>query len=502
MKRIIISLILLIIGAVAFQGFQCSSKEITTAKVKMGDKDYDSAIEYVNKELQNNPNSQEAYILLTDIYIAQNKWDKAAESSNKARKIVKDPVLMDQVKRQQNKIWTSCYNKGLNSYNMYISKTEKPYLDSAINLFIAGQVVRPEFEDFYYMTAITYEASGDTNAAIDNYKAYIEAVSEETDLMKDKGLFLNITRNEAISKLGEPTEVIGQKANRETDSIIVDYYKDSDKEFYAFYYSQKREPFELAGLRINPPDNWMPQEQKMFTELKKSPFAALSQIYFNRGDLENSLKYAQLITQLDPADQQVSRFVVELYTKLDKVDVAKEQLDEFIKNDPDNALYYAQYGDIHLNNSEYREAIEKYEKALDIDPNFAFALRNVASAYKNLASQIQDELQAKLDDEELEEIDNEKYFPYLRKSAQYFEKTLDTKEFKNDYLVLGELTNIYSVLENEEKLKATIKKLEAIEFSVPNESKENYYLILLKVYSDMGDEEKMNVIQKKYDRIK
>ncbi len=493
---------MLIAGALLFQSFQCSSKEMTTAKIAYDQQDFAKAKDYINKELQMNPTSSEAYQLLAEINMKLGEWDKAAENSRKAYKHVTDEVRKDNIKRLQNNIWTECYNKGLRFYNLNLSKSDPTLLDSAIAMFDAGAIVRPEFEDFYYMNALTYEMKEDEDKAIEYYNKYIEKVQPEIDFMTSAGVNLNMPRTEALKNFGEPENTAGQPASREKDSIIIDTYKNSGKDIYVFYYSENRGPFTLMGLRADPPDYWLEGEKKLPAELKKSPFAALSQIYFLRENYEKSLEYAEVINTLDPADQQASRFVIELYTKMDKIDVAKEKLEGYIEKDPGNKLFYAQYGDIFLNNQEYEKAIEQYEKALDIDPDFSFALRNVASAYKNAAGLIQNEQQDKLEENPDYEIDTEAYFPLLEKSARYFERSLKTKEFKNDFQVLGELTNIYSVVENEEDLKRVVKQLESIEFSVKKENKEEYYYILLKVYSDMGEEDKMKVIQKKLEKYK
>jgi tetratricopeptide (TPR) repeat protein len=499
-KRIIISLVLLLTGSILFQSFQCSSKEMTTAKIAYDQKDYPKAKEYIKKELQLNPASVEAYQILTEINMQLGEWKEAAENSKKAYKNASDPIVIDNIKRLQNNIWTQCYNKGLRFYNLNLSKSDPTLLDSAIAMFEAGSIVRPEFEDFSYMNALTYEMKEDEENAIKYYKEYISKVQPEVDYLVSNGAFLNMPRTEALKKFGEPDKSTGQPASREKDSIIIDYYEEGGKDNFVFYYSENRAPFNIMGVRVDAPDYWLDSEKRLPADLKKSPFAALAQIYFTKNDYQKALEYAELITQIDPSDQQVSRFVIELYTKMDKIDVAKEKLEGYIKNDPGNKLFYAQYGDIFLNNKEFLKAVEQYEKALEIDPEFSFALRNAATAYKNHAVILQQEQQKKYDEDDTYEIKTDEYFPYLEKSAVYFEKALKTKDFKNDFQVLGELTNIYSVLEDEDDLKRVVKQLESIEFSIKKENKESYYYILLKVYSDMGEEDKMKVIQKKLEK--
>lgn len=84
MKKIALTIMMLIIGAVAFQGFQCASRNMTTAKVAFNNRDFDKAIEFLNMELAQNPNNGEAYVYLTEAYLVKNNLHKAAESAQKS----------------------------------------------------------------------------------------------------------------------------------------------------------------------------------------------------------------------------------------------------------------------------------------------------------------------------------------------------------------------------------------------------------------------------------
>ena len=91
----------------------------------------------------------------------------------------------------------------------------------------------------------------------------------------------------------------------------------------------------------------------------------------------------------------------------------------------------------------------------------------------------------------------ETYLPDLRQSAKYFAIALQSKTFENDMMILSELANIYQVLEEKDNLKKTVRNLEAIEFTIPQDKLEQYYLNMVRIYSEMGDNKKLEEIQKK-----
>jgi tetratricopeptide (TPR) repeat protein len=159
-------------------------------------------------------------------------------------------------------------------------------------------------------------------------------------------------------------------------------------------------------------------------------------------------------------------------------------------------MYRAQYGDILLQLGEYDKAIVQYEQALKVDPNFDFALRNCAAAYKNKVALIQKK--------QIETGKNEpqEYINDLEKSIEYFEKCRKTPRFMNDYEVLGELAQLYFVNNKVDKVKEMAAELEALDPLVKQEDKEKYLYVLLKVYdSYLKNEKKMKEIQEKINSL-
>lgn len=183
------------------------------------------------------------------------------------------------------------------------------------------------------------------------------------------------------------------------------------------------------------------------------------------------------------------------------MDVAIKELEDLIAKNPNNKYYWSQYGDIMMNSGKYDEAIEKYKKALDIDSEFDLVVRNIASAYKNKASVIQKAQADAISKDKTVKADTEKYFPFLRESAKFFEKSRRSSTFRNDFIVLSELANIYTVLQDS-KLQDALTELENLEPSIPQESKERYYLSLLAIYGANKMDAKYDQTQKKIENLK
>jgi tetratricopeptide (TPR) repeat protein len=66
---------LALVAILSFTGFQCSSTEMTSAKLYIQQKNYDKALEVLNKEVTKNPKSDEGYYYMGVVYIEMEKYD-------------------------------------------------------------------------------------------------------------------------------------------------------------------------------------------------------------------------------------------------------------------------------------------------------------------------------------------------------------------------------------------------------------------------------------------
>lgn len=81
------TILLLALFLLIFEGFSCSSSFIVPAKYYIDKKDLPSAEKYINKELNINPNSAEAYYLLGYIKAEQDSLLKMEEYFTKSLQI-------------------------------------------------------------------------------------------------------------------------------------------------------------------------------------------------------------------------------------------------------------------------------------------------------------------------------------------------------------------------------------------------------------------------------
>ncbi|MBK7866052.1 MAG: hypothetical protein IPJ75_03130 [Ignavibacteriales bacterium] len=93
MKQINILLSGLILLGLMFSGYQCSSAELSSAKLYIQQKNWDKAIESLNKEVAKNPKSDEGYYLLglvskekDEIKAMVENFDKSTQISSKFKK--------------------------------------------------------------------------------------------------------------------------------------------------------------------------------------------------------------------------------------------------------------------------------------------------------------------------------------------------------------------------------------------------------------------------------
>lgn len=507
------------------QSFQCASPEITTAKVALKNRDYQKAETFLEKELQNNPSNTEAYLLLAETKIQLGDLPGAARVINLSDPHIKDAVTKVQAEMIKGNIWRICYNTGIDYFNRYFTKKRTSLLDSAILIFQAGLFLRPQINDFYPLIGQAYEVKQDTQNAIKYYELYGEKIQNELQIASEKGLYLKIPRTTTLSKLGKPNYSKGLRFSPQSDSIIIDFFSFNNNDLYLF--SNDREgSFTVFGWKANPPKDWLSEEKEQPTELNSTPFAALAQIFFNRKQYDKAIENVKKILILEPENSDVNAFLVSIYDLQGKRDKASKFIETLVQKDPNNKLYRAQYGDILMQLNEYERAIEQYETALKIDPNYDVALRNCAAAYKNKVAMIIKQQSEMLDSikkqqaqsatakkgakgtpkptaDNSTQIDPAKFMPYVEKSIDYYQQAKNLPRFSNDYMLYEDLAQLYYVLGKLDDVKKITVELEAIESLIKDEDKEQYYYALLKIYDTLlKDDKKIQEIQEKINKLK
>ncbi len=109
---IYLSLMVMMLGIAAFQ---CSSPELTGAKLYINQKQYDKAKEALLKEVEKNPASDEGWFLFGSLYGEEGNFEKMLEAFDKSTSI--SPKFKAEIEEARKYYWATSFNKGVSLFN-------------------------------------------------------------------------------------------------------------------------------------------------------------------------------------------------------------------------------------------------------------------------------------------------------------------------------------------------------------------------------------------------
>ena len=327
-------------------GYQCGSTEITSAKLYIQQKNYDKAVEVLQKEITKNPKSDEGYYLLGYVQGEQGNFEGMVDSYDKSLAISKN--FEKNINDSRKYFWAQAFNRGVSLYQRGVQSKDvdsaKIYYDKSIADFNSALKIEPDSGDTYKNLAFVYLSKGDNEAAVAPLK---ELIAREKSL-------------DGYKFLGEIYYVNGTnlKAQEKSDEAKVEFNKSI-------------EVLE-EGLKIYP-DN-----AEMLVTLSTAYIGA------DRGK-EAIDKYKKLV-EAKPDEENIRYNYGVLLLGADDFEGAETQFKKAIelKPDYDNAIYnlgvtYLKWG-TYLNKKsdeegkvsdeykeKYRLALEPLEKAVQMD---------------------------------------------------------------------------------------------------------------------------------------
>lgn len=102
--------------------------------------------------------------------------------------------------------------------------------------------------------------------------------------------------------------------------------------------------------------------------------AEISDCYFEMGDFANALRYLHIVFDVDSTDAYVMMKIADIYNEMDSVDLAIEWASKGINLAPDQPSWYYRRGWYADKAGRWDEAIEDYNMAITIKPQYAYAL--------------------------------------------------------------------------------------------------------------------------------
>ena len=109
--------------------------------------------------------------------------------------------------------------------------------------------------------------------------------------------------------------------------------------------------------------------------------AEISDCYFEMGDFTNALRYMRIVLEADSTDSYSMMKIADIYNEMDSVDLALEWARKGINLTPDQHSWYYRRGWYADKAGRWDEAIEDYNMAITINPQYAYALLCRAQLY-------------------------------------------------------------------------------------------------------------------------
>jgi tetratricopeptide (TPR) repeat protein len=347
----------LFIIAMTFLGFQCSSTELTSAKLYIQQKNWDKAIETLQADVQKNPKSDEGYYLLGTVYSELDQADKMMEAFNNSLSISDKFASKIQEYRAYN--WANNFNRGVSLFQRGTKTTDKDsskmYYDMAVDAYKKAIVFEPDSGETYRNLAFAYLTTNRTEESVEPLKKLIELEQAE----------------EGYQYLGDVYYAIG--ANKMNEFKNTGNAEDSIKAME--YYNKAIATIEEGLQKF--PDN---------SDMQVSRTSA----YIGAGRIEEAITSSKALVDLEPDNKIYHYNYGVLLLNANRFAEAEAELKRAIEIDPEyeNAIYnlgvtYVKWGTTMNKEAEaqgvisedykqkYQSALPYLEKVVEKDPNNA-----------------------------------------------------------------------------------------------------------------------------------
>jgi tetratricopeptide (TPR) repeat protein len=134
-----------------FTGFQCSSQEMTSAKLYIQRQDWENAEKWLAKETEKNPTNAEAWWLLGNAQMQRGDYKNSVVSYDNCAKNSNE--YTDKIAQSKKYIWGQSLNAGVNWFNKSLTappESASTFRQRAIGYYNTALVVNPD-------SAITYQ---------------------------------------------------------------------------------------------------------------------------------------------------------------------------------------------------------------------------------------------------------------------------------------------------------------------------------------------------------
>jgi len=448
---------LVLVAALLSLGFQCSSTEMTSARLYIQRSDWDNAIRSLEQEVAKNPKNEEAWFLLGQVRAQKNDFAGMVEAFSRALEI--GPVHAKEIQETKYGYWARNLNMGVDYFNR--GKDTVEYYDKAIAAFETAIMILPDSAASYRNIAFCYLSKGETMKALPPLEKAFSITSDPAtaryigEIYYDAGLRhkdrfeslenklevrILMTPQEVRAVLGEPTSITPiSEADKRRKSTKEKWVYDSYKLTLNFDAGQLRS-WEEAGRKEE-------KEPKVYYRSYAERDSA--QAYF-----EKAIPILEKALSLDQQNPDLLGILSNVYIAADKADIAMDTFRRGVEADPKNKFFRYNYGVLLLKSNDYEKAINQFRAAVEIDSTYEGALYNLGVAYVNWGVQIREQAQepAKVEAEYKEKF--KQSLPYLERMTRLKPQDADSWELLGKvYANLGMSKDATEAFEKADKLR-------------------------------------------------
>ncbi|GAB6283243.1 MAG: hypothetical protein STSR0008_20030 [Ignavibacterium sp.] len=166
--------------SIIFSGYQCSSTELTSAKLYIQQKNYDKALASLQQEVQKNPQNDEANYLLGVVYGELGNIDSMVTSFNNSLAVSKK--FEKDINNSKKYHWANLFNRGVGYFNQASKNTNpdsiKILFGKSADVFEKSILIEPDSTDTYKNLAFVYMNLEQYDNAIPPLQKLIELQKE------------------------------------------------------------------------------------------------------------------------------------------------------------------------------------------------------------------------------------------------------------------------------------------------------------------------------------
>lgn len=225
----------------------------------------------------------------------------------------------------------------------------------------------------------------------------------------------------------------------------------------AFGSDEERKLMMMSGNYVRP-------QERMSDSRRPIILKDLGAIYINKGRIDDAKSIIADARKDDPNDVALIRAEANIALQMDDMKTYNSLMQQVIESDPDNPELFYNLGVSSASIGEREKAINYYEKALELDPNYVNAKVNLAVIILEREDAIIEEMNSlgtsAQDNKKYDELRNERNELY-NDAVPYLESALIDRP--KDMNILRTLMNIYSILGEDAKFKQTKAKIESLE---------------------------------------